>query len=122
MGMLAGRYEQGRTPDTRAAVRGGIYAERVTDEGIRVGNAFAALAREHGLEPAQAAYAWVIHQQGITAAIIGPRTLAQVTSALPAAELRLSEAFLVAADALVTPGSVVASFFNSAPWMRWKHV
>jgi aryl-alcohol dehydrogenase-like predicted oxidoreductase len=122
MGMLAGRYEQGRTPDTRAAVRGGIYAERVTDEGIRVGNAFAALAREHGLEPAQAAYAWVIHQQGITAAIIGPRTLAQVTSALPAAELRLSEAFLVAADALVTPGSVVASFFNSAPWMRWKHI
>jgi 1-deoxyxylulose-5-phosphate synthase len=122
MGMLAGRYEQGRSGDTRAALRGGIYAERVTDAGIRVGNAFAALAREHGLEPAQAAYAWVIAQPGITAAIIGPKTVAQVASALPAAELALPAELLVAADQLVTPGSVVASFFNSAAWMRWKHV
>jgi aryl-alcohol dehydrogenase-like predicted oxidoreductase len=122
MGMLAGRYEQGRSADTRAAVRGGIYAERVTDAGIRVGNAFAALARQHGLEPAQAAYAWVLAQPGITAAIIGPKTVAQVASALPAAELTLPAALLAGADELVTPGSVVASFFNSAPWMRWKHV
>jgi aryl-alcohol dehydrogenase-like predicted oxidoreductase len=122
MGMLAGRYEQGRTDDTRAAVRGGIYAERVTDAGIRVGNAFAALARQHGLEPAQAAYAWVIGQPGITAAIIGPKTVAQVASALPAAELTLPAELLSGADELVTPGSVVASFFNSAAWMRWKHV
>lgn len=122
MGMLAGRYAQGRTDDTRAALRGGIYAERVTDAGIRVGNAFAKLAREHELEPAQAAYAWVITQPGITAAIIGPKTAAQVESALPAAELTLPAALLEAADRLVAPGSVVASFFNSAPWMRWKHV
>ena len=25
-----------------------------------------------------------------------------------------------ACDALVAPGSVVASFFNSAAWMKWK--
>ena len=122
MGMLAGRYEQGRSDDTRAVVRGGIYAERVTDAGIRVGNAFAALARQHGLEPAQAAYAWVIAQPGITAAIMGPKTVAQVMSALPAAELVLPAELLAAADQLVTPGSVVTSFFNSATWMRWKHV
>jgi aryl-alcohol dehydrogenase-like predicted oxidoreductase len=122
MGMLAGRYEQGRSDDTRAAVRGGIYAERVTDAGIRVGNAFAALAREYGLEPAQTAYAWVICQPGITSAIIGPKTVAQVALALPAAQLELPAELLAAADELVTPGSVVASFFNSATWMRWEHV
>jgi 1-deoxyxylulose-5-phosphate synthase len=122
MGMLAGRYAQGRTGDTRAAVRGGIYAERVTDAGIRVGNAFAALAREHGLDPAQAAYAWVIAQPGITSAIVGPKTVEQAASALAAAQLVLPTGLLEAADRLVTPGSVVASFFNSAPWMRWKHV
>jgi aryl-alcohol dehydrogenase-like predicted oxidoreductase len=64
----------------------------------------------------------VISQPGITAAIIGPKTVAQVTSALPAAELVLPAGLLTGADELVTPGSVVASFFNSAPWMRWKHV
>jgi aryl-alcohol dehydrogenase-like predicted oxidoreductase len=122
MGMLAGRYAQGRTADTRATVRGGIYAERVTDAGIRVGNAFADLARQHGLEPAQAAYAWVLAQPGIAAAIIGPKTVDQALSALPAAELALPASLLAGADALVAPGSVVASFFNSAPWMRWKHV
>jgi len=122
MGMLAGRYEQGRSGDTRAALRGGIYAERVTDAGIRVGNAFAALARQHGLEPAQAAYAWVIAQPGITAAIIGPKSIEQAASALPAAQLMLPAEMLAAADGLVSPGSVVASFFNSAAWMRWKHV
>jgi 1-deoxyxylulose-5-phosphate synthase len=122
MGMLAGRYAQGRTGDTRAAVRGGIYAERVTDAGIRVGNAFAALAREYGLDPAQAAYAWVIAQPGITSAIVGPKTVEQAASALAAAQLVLPAGLLEAADRLVTPGSVVASFFNSAPWMRWKHV
>lgn len=122
MGMLAGRYAQGRSDDSRAVVRGGIYAERVTDAGIRVGNAFAELARQHGLEPAQAAYAWVIAQPGVTAAIIGPKTVAQVASALPAAELTLPAGLIAAVDQLVTPGSVVASFFNSAPWMRWKGV
>jgi aryl-alcohol dehydrogenase-like predicted oxidoreductase len=68
------------------------------------------------------AYAWVIAQTGITAAIIGPKTAAQVVSALPAAELTLPADLLASADQLVTPGSVVASFFNSATWMRWKHV
>jgi hypothetical protein len=41
---------------------------------------------------------------------------------LPAAQLALPAELLAAGDALVTPGSVVASFFNSAAWMRWKHV
>ncbi len=122
MGMLAGRYAAGRVADTRAAARGGIYAERVTDAGIDIGNRFAALARAHGLDAAVAAYAWVTSQPGITAALIGPKTLAQLESALPALTTVLSPELLAAADALVVPGSVVASFFNSAPWMRWKHV
>jgi aryl-alcohol dehydrogenase-like predicted oxidoreductase len=122
MGMLAGRYEQGRTADTRAVVRGGIYAERVNDAGIAAGNRFAALAREHGLDPAVAAYGWVTAQPGITAAIVGPKSVAQLVSSLPALSVALPDTLLAAADDLVTPGSVVASFFNSAPWMRWKHV
>jgi len=34
----------------------------------------------------------------------------------------LSDELRAACDALVSPGSVVASFFNSAAWMRWKIV
>jgi aryl-alcohol dehydrogenase-like predicted oxidoreductase len=122
--MLAGRYDSATVApaDSRIAQRGGIYAERVTAAGVTVGNRFAALARAHGLDPAQAAVAWVRDQPGVTAAIIGPRTLAQLTSMLPVVDVVLDDAMLAACDELVAPGSVVASFHNSAPWMRWKIV
>lgn len=124
MGMLAGRYHTADTPpsDSRAVLRGGIYAERVTQAGVAVGNRFAALAREQGYDPAQAAVLWVKDQPGITAPIIGPRTMEQLENLLPLLEQRLPDALRVAADELVPPGSVVASFFNSAPWMKWKIV
>ena len=124
MGMLAGRYGTADAPpsDSRASLRGGIYAERVTQAGVEVGNQFAALAREYGFDPAQAAVLWVKEQPGITAPIIGPRTTTQLENLLPLLEATLPNDLRNAADELVPPGSVVASFFNSAPWMKWKIV
>ncbi len=124
MGMLAGRYAVDSIPptDSRAVLRGGIYAERVTARGVAVGNQFVGLAHEHGMDPAQLAVLWAKNQPGITAPIIGPRTLAQLQHLLPVLEMTLTSALRAACDALVTPGSVVASFFNSADWMRWKLV
>ncbi len=122
MGMLAGRYSAADPPpaDSRATLRGGIYAERVTRRGIEVGLQFAALARAAGHDPAQLAYLWVKDQPGVTAPIIGPRTMAQLAQALPVAGMALSDELRTACDALVAPGSVVASFFNTAAWMKWK--
>ena len=124
MGMLAGRYADGapKPLDSRVAQRGGIYAERVTDAGVAVGNKFAGLAREYGYDPAQLAICFVKDQPGVTAAIVGPKTVAQLEGLLPVLEMELSPELQAACDELVTPGSVVASFFNSAPWMRWKHL
>jgi len=123
MGMLAGRYASaaGREDDSRAALRGGIYAERVTTAGIETGNAFAALARAHGWEPALLAAVWTKEQPGVTAPIIGPKRVDQLEGLLPAGDLTLPDELRAACDELVTPGSFVASFFNSAPWMAWKH-
>ena len=124
MGMLAGRYATADAPpaDSRIALRGGIYAERVTARGVEVGNRFAAMAKEHGFDPAQLSVLWVKEQPGITSAIVGPRTVAQLQNLLPVLEMSLSDELRKACDELVTPGSVVASFFNSAPWMKWKIV
>ena len=124
MGMLAGRYPDGAgAPDgSRVANRGGIYAERVTPAGVEVGNRFARMAREMGYEPAQLAICFVKDQPGITAPIIGPKSVAQLEGLLPVLEMTLPAEVQAACDELVTPGSVVASFFNSAPWMRWKHL
>ncbi|MCB0092390.1 MAG: aldo/keto reductase, partial [Caldilineaceae bacterium] len=61
---------------------------------------------------------WVKDQPGITAPIIGVRTLAQLENLLPVMEMKLSEELRAACDLLVPPGSAVANFFNSAPWMK----
>ena len=122
MGMLAGRYASsaGREADSRATLRGGIYAERVTEAGIDAGNAFAALARERGYEPALLAALWTKDQPGVTAPIVGPKSVEQLTGLLPAGDMDLPDDIRAACDELVTPGSFVASFFNSATWMAWK--
>jgi len=119
-GVLAGRYASAADvpPDSRAALRGGIYAERVTDRGIAVGERFVALARERGVPPAQLALRWTMDQPGITAPIFGPRTLAQLEAILPALDLTLDAELLAACDALVPPGSAVVNFHNTAGWLR----
>jgi aryl-alcohol dehydrogenase-like predicted oxidoreductase len=124
MGMLAGRYQSADAPatDSRAARRGGIYADRVTAAGVDVGNRFAAMARERGFDPAQLAILWVKDAPGITAPIIGPKNLAQLESLVPVMEMTLDDEIRAACDEIVPPGGVVASFFNSAPWMAQRVV
>jgi len=120
MGVLAGRYSGGASfpKDSRAALRGGIYAERVTPKGIEIGQRFVRLAEKHGIAPAQLAVLWAKEQPGITAPIIGPRTVEHLKQFLPVAGMKLDEAIRTACDALVPPGSAAANFFNSAPWMK----
>jgi aryl-alcohol dehydrogenase-like predicted oxidoreductase len=58
----------------------------------------------------------VLHQPGITAAIIGPRTLAHLEDLLSAADLKLDGADLAFCDQLVKPGAFVSDHFNTAGW------
>ena len=51
---------------------------------------YEAFCAKLGQPPAVVALAWLLHQPGVAAPIIGPRTLAQLDGALPAVELTLS--------------------------------
>lgn len=119
-GVLAGRYPDAAAPpaDSRAVLRGGIYAERVTAAGIEVGRRFVALAEAHGIAPAQLALLWVKDQPGVTAPLFGPRTAAQLVAMLPVAAMRLSDELRHACDELVPPGRAVVNFHNTAGWMK----
>jgi len=121
-GVLIGRYHDATMPpaDSRAALRGGIYAERVTAAGIAVGQHFVALAQAHGMAPAQLALLWVKDQPAVTAPIFGPRTLDQLQTILPVADMQLSDELRQACDALVPPGSAVVNFHNTSGWMRMR--
>jgi 1-deoxyxylulose-5-phosphate synthase len=122
MGLLAGRYSEGSVypADSRASLRGGIYADRITARAILVGNKFVRLAQSVGMSPAQLAVLWAKDQPGITAPLIGPRTLEQLEHLLPVLQMNLDEALRAACDELVPQGSAVANFHNSAGWMRMQ--
>ena len=56
---------------------------------------YESLCRDAGLHPAVVGLAWLLHQEGVTAPIIGPRELAQLQDVVPAVETRLDEGLLV---------------------------
>ncbi len=118
-GVLSGRYAAGANfpPDSRAARRGGIYAGRVNEAGVAVGEKVMALARASGITAAQLAMLWVKDQPGITAPIFGPRTLEQLEEILPVLDMNLSAELAAACDTLVPPGSAVTNFHNGCTWM-----
>ena len=92
----------------------------MTARAVAVGNQFVQLAQEYGVDSAQLAILWVKDQPGITAPIIGPKTVAQLEHLLPVLDMILSDELHTACDALVSPGSAVANFHNSAAWMKMR--
>ena len=60
--------------------------------------AYEALCRELGEQPAHVALAWLLGRPAVTAPILGPRTVEQLDGSLRALELRLSEASLKRLD------------------------
>lgn len=120
-GVLAGRYTSGQPlpADSRAARQPGtIYAQRVSPRGIAAGEAFSTLAKTYGKTPGQMALLWCKDQPGITAPIVGPRTLEHLQGLLPVLEMSLSAEERAACDAINPPGGVVTNFHNTAGWMK----
>jgi len=76
------------------------------------------LAEEAGLTLIEMAIAFVLNHPAVTSAIIGPRTIEQLESPLPAADVVLDDALLDRIDEIVTPGTLInradSSFQNPA--------
>lgn len=119
-GVLAGRYTgTGVLPEgSRAARLGSYVVERVSSKGIDVARQLAKLALERNLTSSQLALLWAKDQAGITSAILGPRTLAQLEEALPVLEMDLDSETAKALDRLVPPGCAVADFLNTSGWSK----
>jgi len=73
------------------------------------------LAAETGVTLAQMAVAFVMQHPAVTASIIGPRTMNQLESLLPAGDLTLSAETLDRIDALVPPGTSLNPSHNDLP-------
>jgi aryl-alcohol dehydrogenase-like predicted oxidoreductase len=56
------------------------------------------LCKELGKSPANVALAWLLANPAVTAPIIGPRTVDQLTGTIPSLEINLEESTLKALD------------------------
>jgi aryl-alcohol dehydrogenase-like predicted oxidoreductase len=73
----------------------------------------AQLAEKSAMTMIELALAWAINHPGVTSAIIGPRTMEQLESQLPAAHVALDTELLDRIDELVAPGVTLNPDDNS---------
>jgi NDP-hexose C3-ketoreductase / dTDP-4-oxo-2-deoxy-alpha-D-pentos-2-ene 2,3-reductase len=65
--------------------------------------AYEKLAADLGADPADLALAWLLHQDGVTGPIIGPRTIAHLDGSLRALDIKLDDDTLARLDELFPP-------------------
>ena len=85
-GLLGGilrKEQKGRSASGRAADSLGAHRPKV--------EAYEAFCDELGEHPADVGLAWLLHQDGVTAPIIGPRTAGQLDGSLRALEITLED-------------------------------
>ena len=106
-GWLSGSWSADSSPTSPARQRLAARFDMSLPENQRKLDAverLAKLADEAGVPLIELAIAFVVNHPAVTSAIIGPRTMQQLDSQLPAAEVALDPAILDAIDGIVQPG------------------
>ena len=107
-GWLSGKWRQGADPDEPARRASPDRYDLTQPENQRkldAADALAKLADEAGISLVHLAVAWVINHPAVTSAIIGPRTMEQLTTQLGAVDVTLDAATLDRIDEIVPPGT-----------------
>ncbi len=121
-GILAGRYANGQDfpDDSRAGRSGGqrMFVDRISPAALNVAQKLAERAQERDMTSSQLALLWCKDQPGITAPIIGPRTMEHLEDQIKVLEMTLSDDDQAFCDTLVHPGNAVSDFHNTNPWMK----
>jgi aryl-alcohol dehydrogenase-like predicted oxidoreductase len=119
---LAAGLLGGHALDGKGGERSSSAAKTLSDSARSALERFHQLAAEAGESPANLALAWTLANPAVTAPIIGPRTVEQLTESLRVPEIELSTDLLAALDEVFpgpgTPGTGAdpASQTATAPW------
>jgi aryl-alcohol dehydrogenase-like predicted oxidoreductase len=102
-GLLTGRVRKGQQS---TLTRQGHYFEHLSDERrIDAVEALIPIGENAGISLTHMAMAFVIAHPGVTAALLGPRTIEQLDDLLAGANVTLSDDALDQIDAIVPPGT-----------------
>ena len=94
-GMLAGALEK-----EKSGRRGGEWITDRLDRNREKIGTYEELCKQIGHAPALVAIAWLYHQPGVTAPIIGPRTMKHLEDAAAATDIKLDSEILKKLDEL----------------------
>ena len=89
-GFLSGKYRS--SGDLGKSVRGARVEKYLNPRGLRILEALEQVALAHGATPAEAALAWLIAREGVTAPIASATSIEQVDSLIRATRLTLAAA------------------------------
>jgi aryl-alcohol dehydrogenase-like predicted oxidoreductase len=115
-GWLSGRWRRDAAPIPASSARPGARFDMTSPANQRkldVVEDLARLAEQAGTSLIELSIAFVLRHPGVTSAIVGPRTMEQLESYLPAAGIELSTEVLDRIDELVAPGVTVNPDDNS---------
>ena len=110
-GMLTGRIRKGQETDLR---RAGRFTSLSDEARLDAVEQIVPLAEEAGLPMTHLAMAFAVAHPGVTSAILGPRTPAQLDDLLASLEVSLSDEILDRIDEIVPPGTDVGTPDQSA--------
>ncbi|MGB0712722.1 MAG: NADP(H)-dependent aldo-keto reductase [Gammaproteobacteria bacterium] len=100
-GVLSGKYLDGGGPRDRLTLFP-KFDRYSNEQAVAATRAYVALAREHGLDPARMALAFVNSRPFLTSNIIGATTIEQLESNIASAELVLGDEVLEGIEAIHT--------------------
>jgi len=99
-GVLSGKYGGGARPAGARLTLFERFSRYSGQEAMAAGDAYAALAREHGLSPAQMALAYVNSRPFLTSNIVGATSIEQLEENLGSLDVKLDEPVLEAIEAI----------------------
>lgn len=97
-GYLTGKYEDGALPQGARKTLFNRLGRYEQGNGPRAISAYVALAKKHGLDPAQVAIAYAVSRPFMTSVILGATTIEQLKTDMDGAALTLSDTVLEEID------------------------
>ena len=101
-GCLSGKYLNGQRPEGARCSVFERFVRYFTPQGIAATQAYVELARDHDLDPAQMALAFVNQRPFVAANIIGATTMEQLKMNIDSVSIKLSDAILADIQAIGT--------------------
>jgi len=101
-GVLSGKYLDGATPKGTRLSNWPDYDRYSNEQALAATAEYVQLARQHGLDPAQMALAYVNSRPFLTSTIIGATSMEQLRANIDSIQLELSEEVLTGIEAIHT--------------------